>query len=38
LVPINEADDLNFTRGKLKLSPEELKAVQSAILENLVAI
>ncbi|MEY2902898.1 MAG: hypothetical protein RLY89_2004 [Bacteroidota bacterium] len=38
LVPINDADDLNFTRGKLKLSPEELKAVQSAILENLVAI
>src|SRR6201996_23939 len=25
LVPINSADDLNFTRGKLKLSPEELK-------------
>ena len=23
LVPINEADDLNFTRGKLKLSPEK---------------
>lgn len=38
LVPIHDADDLNFTRGKLKLSPEELKAVQSAILENLVAI
>lgn len=38
LVPINDADDLNFTRGKLKLSPEELKAVQSAILENLVTI
>lgn len=38
LVPINEADDLNFTRGKLKLSAEELKAVQSAILEQLSAI
>lgn len=38
LVPITDADDLNFTRGKLKLSPEELKAVQSAILENLVVI
>lgn len=38
LVPINDADDLNFTRGKLKLSPEELKAVQNAILENLMAI
>lgn len=38
LVPINEADDLNFTRGKLKLSPEELKAVQTAILEQLSTI
>ncbi len=37
LVPINDADDLNFTRGKLKLSPEELKAVQTAILEHLSA-
>ena len=27
LVPINNADDLNFTRGKLKLSPEEFKEV-----------
>lgn len=38
LVPITDADDLNFTRGKLKLSPEELKVVQSAILENLGVI
>jgi histidine triad (HIT) family protein len=38
LVPIINADDLNFTRGKLKLSSEELKAVQSAILENLGVI
>jgi len=38
LVPIIDADDLNFTRGKLKLSSEELKAVQSAILENLGVI
>lgn len=35
LVPINEANDLNFTRGKLKLSGEELKEVQSLILSNL---
>jgi histidine triad (HIT) family protein len=35
LLPINEADDLNFTRPKLKLSPEELKAVQEKILAEL---
>jgi histidine triad (HIT) family protein len=35
LVPINDADDLNFTRGKLKLSPEELKASQQKILQEL---
>ena len=35
LLPINSADDLNFMRGKLKLSPEELKAVQDAILAHL---
>jgi histidine triad (HIT) family protein len=37
LVPINGMDDLNFTRGKLKLSPEQLKAAQEKILANLVA-
>lgn len=31
LVPINSSDDLNFTRPKLKLSPEELKEVQQKI-------
>ena len=31
LLPINSADDLNFTRGKLKMSAEELKAVQEKI-------
>jgi histidine triad (HIT) family protein len=31
LVPINGMDDLNFTRGKLKLSPEQLKAAQERI-------
>jgi histidine triad (HIT) family protein len=35
LVPINQADDLNFTRPKLTLSPEELKAIQEAILAQL---
>jgi histidine triad (HIT) family protein len=35
LVPINNMDDLNFTRGKLKLSPEQLKASQEKILANL---
>lgn len=35
LIPINSADDLNFTRGKLKLSPEELKVVQNKILAHL---
>jgi histidine triad (HIT) family protein len=31
LVPINGMNDLNFTRGKLKLSPEQLKAAQEKI-------
>ncbi|MBL7743107.1 MAG: HIT family protein [Chitinophagaceae bacterium] len=35
LVPINSADDLNFTNPKLKLSQEELKQVQEKILANL---
>jgi histidine triad (HIT) family protein len=35
LLPINTSDDLNFTRDKLKLSPEELKAVQETILAHL---
>jgi len=35
LIPINSADDLNFTRGKLKLSSEELKAIQEKIIGNL---
>lgn len=32
LIPINSSDDLNFTREKLKLSPEQLKQVQEKIL------
>lgn len=35
LVPINSTDDLNFTRPKLKLPPEELKSIQEQILKNL---
>ena len=32
LVPINSADDVNFTREKLKLSPQELKEIQEKIV------
>lgn len=35
LVPIDSADDLNFTRPKLKMSPEELIAVQTKLLNQL---
>jgi histidine triad (HIT) family protein len=35
LVPIDSADDLNFTRHKLQLGPAELKAAQERILEHL---
>lgn len=35
LVPINSADDVNFTRPKLKLSPEQFKEVQEKILAGL---
>ena len=35
LVPINSADDLNFTRPKLKLTAEQLKDAQQRILEHL---
>ncbi|MBP6686356.1 MAG: HIT domain-containing protein [Lacibacter sp.] len=35
LVPINSADDLNFTRPKLKLTEEQLKAAQQKILHHL---
>jgi histidine triad (HIT) family protein len=35
LIPINSADDLNFTRGKMKLTAEQLKAAQEKILKNL---
>src|SRR5687768_17421565 len=35
LVPINTADDLNFTRPKLKLTPEQFKAIQEKIVAKL---
>lgn len=35
LIPINSANDLNFTREKLKLSPEEMKKIQEKIISNL---
>jgi len=35
LIPINSANDLNFTNQKLKLSQEELKQAQEKILANL---
>lgn len=35
LVPIDSADDLNFTRPKLKMSADELTAVQSKLLNEL---
>ena len=35
LIPIDSADDLNFTRHKLKPGPPELKAAQERILQHL---
>ncbi len=35
LVPLNSADDLNFTRKKLSLSEEKMKEIQGKILSNL---
>ncbi len=35
LVPINSADDLNFTRPKLKLTEEQFKQIQQTIIEKL---
>lgn len=35
LVPLSHIDDLNFTRGKIKLSPAQLKAAQEKILSHL---
>ncbi len=35
LIPVNSANDLNFTREKLKLSAEELTEVQTLIVNAL---
>jgi histidine triad (HIT) family protein len=35
LIPINSANDLNFTQTKLKMSAENLQKVQESILRNL---
>ncbi|RYG54569.1 MAG: HIT family protein [Chitinophagaceae bacterium] len=35
LIPINSADDLNFTRPKLKVSDKELAEAQKKILSRL---
>lgn len=35
LVPINGADDLNFTRHKLKLSDAQFKEIQATIVAKL---
>jgi histidine triad (HIT) family protein len=32
LIPINSADDLNFTRGKLTVTPEDLRRAQELII------
>jgi histidine triad (HIT) family protein len=35
LIPINSANDLNFTKEKLKMTPEQMKKVQETIVSNL---
>ena len=35
LVPLNGSDDINFTRPKLKMTEQQLKAVQEKILAHL---
>ncbi len=35
LVPLNSANDVNFTQQKLKVSAEELTAMQNAMLQAL---
>jgi histidine triad (HIT) family protein len=35
LIPIDYADDLNFTRPKLKVSPDQLRSAQEKILRHL---
>jgi len=35
LITINSANDLNFTKDKLKMTPEQMKKVQEKIVSNL---
>lgn len=35
LLPINSADDLNFTKSKLKLSNQEFEEIQQLLISNL---
>ncbi|MGB4885234.1 MAG: HIT family protein, partial [Ferruginibacter sp.] len=35
LIPINTADDLNFTRLKLNVAEEEMKHIREKILSNI---
>ena len=35
LLPINSANDLNFTRAKLSLSDQDLKEIQLQLISNL---
>ncbi|MEI9945657.1 MAG: HIT family protein [Chitinophagaceae bacterium] len=35
LIPINSANDLNFTQPKIKLNEEQLKVIQQRIISNL---
>jgi len=35
LVPVNSSDDLNFTRPKMKLEPEQLKEIQRKIVDAM---
>jgi histidine triad (HIT) family protein len=35
LIPINSSNDLNFTKSKLKCSPDELKLVREKLLAHL---
>src|ERR1044071_4535553 len=35
LVPISSIDDLNFSKGKIKVTPEQLKAAQEKIMKHL---
>ncbi|MCW3461902.1 HIT family protein [Chitinophaga nivalis] len=35
LIPINSADDMNFSRRKLELTPEQFKEIQAQIIAAL---